>query len=271
LPFWCFRSVHHQWIVNIFSFFENQEPIFVELKKTTNVIAFLGVSDQYMISETLIFSLFLDWKIFSFEKSTNFISFLNVSDQYMINQTVIFLAFFLRTKKYFRWIENSQQIVLLFWMFQISTYSVKRWYFYFFKNEKIFSLMWKKSTNFIAFWMFQISTWPTKPLIFLLFLRNTKIFSLRCKNQHILLLFWMFQISTRSIKRWYFYFFWEPRNYFRRVEKIDKLYCFFECFGSVHDRSNVDIFTFLRTKKIFLLSWKNQQILLLFWMFQIST
>ena len=72
-----------------------------KLKKSTNFIAFLDVSDQYMIIETLPFLLFFRTKkniFIELKKSTYFIAFLDVSDQYMIIETLLFLIF-LRTKK----------------------------------------------------------------------------------------------------------------------------------------------------------------------------
>ena len=189
-------------------------------KKSTNFIALFDLSDRYMISETLMFLLFLRTEnIFSlnWKKPTNFIAFLDVSDQYMISETLIFLLF-LRMKK----------------------------------------IHVKKSTNFISFLNVSDQYIISETLIFLLFLRMKNIFSLMWKNQQILLLFWMFQISTWSIKRWYFYFFWEPRKYFRGGEQINIFYCFFGGFRSVHDQWNIDIFTFLRTTKIFSSSGKNQ-------------
>ena len=141
---------------------------------------------------------------FSSKKSTNFIALFDLSDRYMISETLMFLLF-LRTENIFSLNWKNQQILLLFWMFPISTWSVKRWYFYFFFRMKKIHV--KKSTNFTSFLNVSDQYIISETLIFLLFLRMKNIFSLMWKNQQILLLFWMFQISTWSIKRWYFYFF----------------------------------------------------------------
>ena len=117
---------------------------------------------------------------------------------------MIFLLF-LRTTKIFSWRWTNEHILLLFWRFQISTWSMKHRYFYFFENHENIFIEWKKSINFIAF-LFQISTWSMIKRWYFYFFRTKKIFSLNWKNQQILLLF--------------------------------------GCFRSVHDQWNVDIFTF---------------------------
>ena len=93
---------------------------YFKIEKPTNFIAFLDVSDQCMIIETLLFLLFFwerDFFLVELKKSTYFIAFFDVSDQYMIIEPMLFLLFF-RTKKYFRWTEKTNIFYCVFGCFR---------------------------------------------------------------------------------------------------------------------------------------------------------